>query len=306
MKELLIFDYETTSNKPESTRGVQLAAVSYPIVDGNIDYDHPTVVLNTLCNPGVDIHHEAAEIHGITTEMVKDMPSDTHFSAQLYDYIAERHAKREIILGFQNGCTFDLPILMRLAAMHSDGKVRQFISAIPYIDTLIAATRTLPHAASHRLSLPTPEEQEKYGGPGLVQLFGLDSGEGAHDAAVDCKLVMLLIREFMEQLMPGIRAELQKLRDEEKLIIEDHEFANDTYLFALWCGKARILTVCHFGKHKGKLWGKVDPKAPKAEKDKYVHGGYIHFICENFDPTPDLVATIRHHYGRKFKKPLRC
>lgn len=306
MKELLIFDYETTSNKPESTRGVQLAAVSYPIVDGNIDFDNGTVVMNTLCNPGVDIHHEAAEIHGITTEMVKDMPPDTHFSAQLYDYIAERHAKNEIILGFQNGCTFDLPILMRLAAAHSDGKVRKFIQKIPYIDTLIAATRTLPNAASHRLSLPTPEEQAKYGGPGLVQLFGLDSGEGAHDAAVDCRLVMLLIREFMAQLMGSIRAEFQRLREEEKLVLSDEAFANDTYLFALWCGRPRILTVCYFGKYKGRLWGKAPPKASKEEKARYVHGGYIYYICEEFDPTPDLVATIRHHYGRKFRKPLRC
>lgn len=306
MKELLIFDYETTSNKPESTRGVQLAAVSYPIVDGNIDFDHGTVVLNTLCNPGVDIHHEAAEIHGITTEMVQGFPADTHFSAQLYDYIAERHAKREIILGFQNGCTFDLPILMRLAKMHSDGKVREFIPSIPYIDTLIAATRTLPHAKSHRLSLPTPEEQAKHGGPGLVQLFGLDSGEGAHDAAVDCKLVMLLIREFMAQLMPNIRNELQKLRDEGKLVLEDHEFANDTYLFALWCARPRILTVCHFGKNKGKLWGKPPEGASKEERAKYVNGSIIWWICENFDPTPDLAATIRHFYGRKFKKPMRC
>lgn len=277
--KLLTFDYETTSNQPQSTRGVQIAAICVDLPDDKADLlllDH-TPLLNEITNPEVDIHHEAAQIHGISNEVARapDKRVDHIASKELYDFIYEH--RDEIILNTHNGTTFDAPILWRLAAMNSD-RPRPKLD-LPHIDTLVMATRCWPNAPNHKLSLTQEEadaKSKKEGKPvgvGLIQWLGLGSGEGAHDALEDIRMVLTLTDHVRK-----------KLRDGELSFQE----------IAQWCATPRVLKVCHFGKHKGKEWGKGPGCVP---------AGYVAFICDKFeDTTPDMIATIQHHYGMRFKR----
>lgn len=240
MRDLLIFDFETTSNKPESTRVVQQAAMHNDVV-----------VFNELCNPGLQISDGACEVHGITDEMVRDKPSDTERVTALAQYILER--KDEIIIAGHNVTTFDIPIMWRIAGVIDPPK-------IPVIDTLTCAIRTLPYADSHKLG-------------DLFVALGLGSAENAHDALGDIEMVKKLIFAFMSALGYDLEALVK------------------------WLATPRVLKTCHFGKHKGKPWGKGPGCVPS---------GYAMFMAKNFeDPHPDVELTILHHYGYRFSSTLK-
>lgn len=251
---------------------MQLAALE---VDLDLDPRNEKVVMNEITDPGVDIHHEAALIHGITPEMVKGKRQDHLASKDLYDYIQSLNGN--VILCTHNGTTFDLPILNRLAG-EGDPYARPPLQ-VPHIDTLVCATRLWPKAPNHKLSLPTPEEQAKHGGPGLVQQLKLGTGEGAHDALADIRMVTSIVFYVLNNL---------KLPEQKSSqFLEPMELAR-------WCATPRILQIAHFGKHKGMPWGKGPGCVP---------AGYVRFITENWDDaSPDMRATIKHHYGRDFVK----
>ncbi len=277
--KLLTFDYETTSNKPQSTRGVQVAAVCVDLPDGKCkiaDGAH-NVLLNEITDPQVDIHHEAAEIHGITPEMVQGKRPDYIASQDLYDFL-EAH-QDEIILNSHNGTTFDVPILWRLANLNSNRERPPIL--LPHIDSLVLATRLFPDAPNHKLSVSEfdifkAREEGKTLSPGLIQYLKLGKGEGAHDALTDIRMVQAITCFIRQRFRGG-----------------EFSFAD----LAAWCAVPRILKICHFGKHKGKPWGKGPGCVPT---------GYVYFICDKFeDTTPDMIATIKHHYGMTFKYTWR-
>ncbi len=271
---LVPFDYETTSNKPQSTRGVQLAAVALELPQYRsweaLSPDAVKMRVNEITDPQVDIHHEAQEVHGITPEMVVGKRADYEVSQELYDFLAENLDR--VILATHNGTTFDTTILWRLAGMNSSKPRPPLV--IPHIDSLILATRLFPHAPNHKLSVTEEEYRanpDKLKGVGLIQHLKLGSGEGAHDALEDIRMVVKLVLHVQRHFREGS--------------MSLHELA-------AWCKEPRILKIAHFGKHKGKPWGKGPGCVPI---------GYVKFICGIFeDATPDMIATVQHHYGVSF------
>lgn len=167
IENILGFDFETTSNKPETTRVVQVAAK----MNGE-------VIFNQLCNPQVDITDGAREVHGISNEMVANAELDTDAVKRLAEFILER--KGTIILAGHNCTTFDVPILWRLAGIEDPPK-------LPVIDTLTCAIRTLPHAPDHKLGT-------------LTQFLKLGDAANAHDALADIEMVFMLIDKFRSDL----------------------------------------------------------------------------------------------------------
>ncbi len=250
---LVCFDFETTSAEPRTARAVQLAAIGF---DYSLIPPQEKILTNEVLNPEVTICHEAAAVHGITQEQASKGRVDKLACADLTDVLFNLRSKHEVVLAGHNSLGFDLPILERL----SGASLQDF----PHIDTLVAATRLFPDAPNHKLSVSSAEDQQKFGGPGLIQSLGLGTGEGAHDALADVRMVVALV----EYCARGLGKSLVELAD--------------------WCAEPRVLTVVHFGKHRGKHW-------------KDVPSGYIRFICEKFDtPTPDLVATVWHWHKEKF------
>lgn len=250
--DIIVFDWETTSNKPESTRGVQFAALSA---------NHGPL-WNQLCDPEVSIHHEAAQVHGITDEMVKGQPKDYEIAAKFLDYLAE-DPNFSLTAG-HNSTGFDVPITNRLARMA--GSPYQLAGL--HIDTMMLAQRVWPEAPSFRLSA-TEAEAKKPGKIGLTQWLGLGTGEGAHDALADCRMVMQLINALAEKTG----------RTPEEL--------------AEWAQTPFVHTICGFGKHEGKPWGREKGCVPFF---------YVKWLCENWTSASiDMQATVLHHYGLRFR-----
>jgi DNA polymerase III epsilon subunit-like protein len=252
---LIVFDWETTSAEPKTARGVQFAAIHAS--NGSVED-----MFNQICDPEVDIHHEASLIHGITPEMTQGQPKDYEVAAAFLSGLD--HQRGVVITAGHNSLTFDIPITRRLAKMGGyEGAMNQ-----PHIDTLVLSQRVWPHAPSFRLSA-TSEEAKKEGAIGLTQWLELGDGQGAHDARADIYMVLKLIDRLSTETGKKVEA------------------------LAAWMGEPFVHQTCHFGKHRGKPWGKAKNCVPFF---------YVKWCCENWsDASLDMQATILYHYGLSFK-----
>lgn len=237
MRDLLLtFDTETTSVNPNTCGVMQVAARA--ISPKGVEFE-----LNTLCRPGdLTCSPGAQAVHGITMEQVENAPFDSGMMHVVAEYIMDNLDR--IIIAGHNVITFDWVILWRLAELPAP--------VVPIIDTLTCATRTLPGAPDHKLST-------------LCKHLGLGTGEGAHDAGNDIKMVELLVDHFSF----GLGKDLEEL--------------------AQWCSVGRVLKIAHFGKFKGQPWGKGHG---------FVPYWYARYIADHFDTlTPDMAVTLKYHYG---------
>lgn len=261
---VLSFDTETTSEKPETCRVVQIGAVMFDLAADTHD-----IWMDEITDPGLESSDAATAIHGIGPDQWRGKRADEDAMRELHTRIRDALVQDTIdgiapfVMAGHNGKWFDIPIMLRLV-----GEAEMF--GVPFIDTMVCAQRLLPLAPSHRLTT-NPNEPAKMG---LIEFLELGEVENAHTAYGDALMVLRLVKYFMAAL--------------EKTPLE----------LAQWCGEVRILKYCHFGRHKGKLWGQPkngeDPKA-------YVPSGQAWWIAQNFGPSPDLEATIKRHYGYTFK-----
>lgn len=262
--KVLSYDLETTSEKPETCRVCQIAAIDLMNGPDGIVADE---WLNEICDPGLASSDGATAIHGIGPEQWAGKRPDHEALNALYDRLADEYMvdgePRVIVVG-HNIKWFDLPILYRITE-------RPPLHGLMIIDTFQCAQRLYPLAPSHRLTT-NPNQPEK---TGLIEWLQLGDVEGAHSASGDAIMVKRLVDHFCIGL--------------GKTPLE----------LAIWCSEIRRLKYCHFGKHKGKLWGKPGPEDKATD---FVPSGQAWWISQNFSPSPDLEETIRHHYGYRFKQ----
>ena len=81
-KSIIYFDIESTGVETETARIVELACIKYN-PDGT--QEEKTV----LVNPGVLIPLEASEVHGITDEMVKDLPTFKKYAQAIRNWFKD-------------------------------------------------------------------------------------------------------------------------------------------------------------------------------------------------------------------------
>ncbi|MCO6462227.1 MAG: 3'-5' exonuclease [Saprospiraceae bacterium] len=100
-KDLCFFDLETTGLNVIRDRIIQIAIVKIS------KKDHSRSEYYRLINPGpVFISEEAAGIHGITNEMVRNKPTFQELAHEIYEFIGDAD------LGGYNSNRFDVPLLM--------------------------------------------------------------------------------------------------------------------------------------------------------------------------------------------------
>lgn len=100
-KNLCFFDLETTGLNVIRDRIIQIAIVK---IDKK---DHSRKEYYRLINPGpVFISEEAASVHGITNEMVRNKPTFGELAREIYDFIGDAD------LAGYNSNRFDVPMLM--------------------------------------------------------------------------------------------------------------------------------------------------------------------------------------------------
>lgn len=263
---ILCYDLETTSEKPESCRVCQIAAVMFDADDPAAPA--PDVWLDEICDPGLEASDGATAIHGIGPEQWAGKRPDIEALSEMYQKLNDGlrvDGMPQFVVAGHNVRWFDLAILYRITESPE-------IYGLPIIDTMVAAQRLYPLAPSHRLTT-NPAQPEK---TGLINwLWGDGAVSGAHTAVGDAAMVYRLVRHFMD----GLGKSAQELAD--------------------WCAEARIVKYCTFGKFKGKLWGNV------AGNKDYVPYGQAKWVAMNFSPNPDLEATLKRHYGLTFACRLR-
>jgi DNA polymerase-3 subunit epsilon len=99
-RNLIVFDIESTGLSVKNDRIVQLAVIKL-FADG----DNP-LERKRLINPTIPIPAEAAAVHGITDEMVRDEPTFQKVAKNLFNLIDDSD-----FCTF-NGNRFDIPMLM--------------------------------------------------------------------------------------------------------------------------------------------------------------------------------------------------
>jgi DNA polymerase III epsilon subunit-like protein len=184
--ELVFFDVETTSAKPSTCAVVQLGALHVYFNPALEDVEEK-VLYDEICDPGMDCHHGAEEVHGITAEMMQGKRPDYEVLAEFYGRLeALCAAGAPVIVAGHAVSTFDLPILYRLA-----GK-----PALPVqvIDTLVIARRVLTQSPDGKL------------GSVYTWITGNDPVD-AHDALGDCKMVKTIV----EYLCKALKKDLLEL-----------------------------------------------------------------------------------------------
>lgn len=95
--QLIFLDIEATGPSPDRDRLVQLSMMKW---DGGIVEWH-----DVLCNPGVIMSDEVIAIHGITNEMVADLPTFPHFAKDVHEFLIGCD------LGGYNLLNYDVPML---------------------------------------------------------------------------------------------------------------------------------------------------------------------------------------------------
>ena len=273
---IIAYDLETTSEKPQSCRVCQIAGIRIERDPSRDDLPLFTAIADEICDPGLASSDAATAIHGIGPEQWAGKRPDHEALSAFYDHLHDNYLSDgapQFVVAGHNVKWFDLPILWRITE-------RPELRGLPVIDTMQCAQRVYPGAPSHRLTT-NPKEPEK---TGLIEWLELGPVEGAHSVAGDAMMVYRLVHHFCAGL-------------------------NKTPLeLAAWCAEPRLLKYCGFGKHKGKLWGRFDANNPHHKglsPDSFVPSGYAAFIARDFDPSPDLEATIWYHYKMRFAKRAR-
>jgi DNA polymerase III alpha subunit (gram-positive type) len=199
-------------------------------------------VMQTYVMPDRECSEEALKVHGIGKDKYWLSPSQGQVLRQFKLLIDDyqRQGNRVFLGGF-NSSRYDVPIADRIMPEAGFTEMGQ-------LDVVCFAQRVYPLLENHKL------------GTVNKHLFPDEASEQfrrlAHDAIADCYLVAQIISYIKEQYGVSL-ADLQT-----------------------WCATPQVLSVCHFGKHRGKEWKEV----PKT---------YITWIRNTWaDISEDMKATL--------------
>jgi DNA polymerase-3 subunit epsilon len=164
-RPICFFDLESTGVDTNKDRIVQIAMITiYP--------DGTSIEKDVLINPEIPIPLEAAEIHGITDEMVKDAPKFKQIAKSLVDQL------EGCDMGGFNSDSYDINLL--LAEMDRAG-----------VDFSIEGRNLVDVMKLYRILYPNTLSDI------YKRLIGKDL-EGAHDALVDVKAT----KEILDKILP--------------------------------------------------------------------------------------------------------
>ena len=168
-KPVIFFDLETTGTDINTDRVVQIAAIKiYP--------DGAREEKNLMVNPTIPIPKEASDVHGITNDMVADLPIFDKYAVGIQSFFTDCH------IGGYNSNRFDMPMLLqelRRSGLSLD------LDGIALIDVMQIETKLNPRTLS--------AVYQRYTGKVL---------EDAHDALADVRATVEILENqlFSEEL----------------------------------------------------------------------------------------------------------
>lgn len=271
MKTILTFDLETTGLSFENDRIIQCALL-IRTEDGN------SIEFNQYFNPGFPISAEATAVHGITDDMVSDMPQFGEYAVKLHELFMDPET---IIAGF-NIMGFDFKILQS-----------EFTRCgLPFS---LVGREVLELGNLTKILFPRTLEAifKQEVGMTIKDMFG-----SAHDALNDTKATDHLFELLVIKLKRGV-LDLSHVKDEVPQIKEEFDLFDSAQALAKFSrygndildidGKFKIKdgkTVFGFGKYMGQ---EVNP-------DDYNHRGFLQWMVDK-DFKPDTIQLVRQYLG---------
>jgi DNA polymerase-3 subunit epsilon len=160
-----MLDTETTGLSKEKDRILEIAVLETDD-DGNPTGNH----FHRYINPQRDIPEEAAKVHGINNETVKDCPTFDQIVVEFIDFVQDR----EVVI---HNARYDVGMLDAEFARLGLGEFSSYVSDVT--DTLVMS-RSLVKASKHDLDT-------------LCDRYGVDrSKRTLHGALMDCEMLGLV------------------------------------------------------------------------------------------------------------------
>lgn len=173
----LVLDTETTGLDKKKDRILEIA-----VLEINEDGSPTGRTFHRYINPQRDVPEEAAAVHGMTTEKLKDFPPFNDTAADLLAFVSGR----DIVI---HNAPYDEGMLDAEFARLSMPPFRTFVASVT--DTL-ALSRSVTKSDSHTLDT-------------LCDRYGVDrSKRTLHGALLDCEMLGLVL--------PYLQAEDQRIR----------------------------------------------------------------------------------------------
>lgn len=164
-KGVVVLDTETTGFSRHNDRIIEFAGVKYK--DGKL-----VDTLSIMINPCKYIHPNATKVHGITNEMVRDLPTEKDYISTISEFLLGQH----YIVG--HNVSFDLGFLDAMLGRY--GKSFQ----CTYIDTLQLSREMYP-GMGHKLS-------------DMAEFFNIES-KGYHRALNDVEVTLQLLLNLVKK-----------------------------------------------------------------------------------------------------------
>lgn len=211
-RSIVIFDCETTGTDTNTDRIVSIA-----LMKADKDLNRLTDTFVQLFNPGIPIPKGASDIHGITDDMVKNMPLFKDKALGIAKFIGDSD------LGTFNGNRFDIPLIIREfadAGIQFSVKDRRLLDAYSVF-----------------------AEKEKRDLTAAVKFYCNKEMEGAHEARAD-----------VDATFEVLKGQIEKYDDVNNIddidILSGSETRVDTGGFMERTEEGIVFKI---GKHKGKL-----------------------------------------------------
>lgn len=175
---IVFFDLETTTNKPQTAGIVQLAAV-FLNPDGPPQGLRPQIVFNSLARPRREISKEASAVHGITIEHLTYAPPERAVAQTFFCLLHALRRQGPLVLSGYNIRRFDVPILRRAAR-------RELPMNIPVFDLFELVQRD---PQLHKSGLKLGEVYSQVTGKPPID---------AHDAAADVLMCAEILSVYVQ------------------------------------------------------------------------------------------------------------
>ena len=167
----VVVDLETTGLQPGLDRIIEIGAVK--VVNGEIVDEWDATV-----NPGIYIPAESTQIHGITTEMVKDSRAFEELAQEYVDFLGEDS----------------------VFVAHNVDFDRDFMNI--HLSRAGLKTMPNPYLCTLKLAKQVHPNLTRYGLGSLVEVFGIELPQ-AHRALHDARATAQLLIKFLKVLQNG-------------------------------------------------------------------------------------------------------
>ena len=187
---IIAFDIETTGVDIEKDRPVQIGVVQ----EGN----SPRILVNTYCNPLMEVEKDAVDIHGITPDKYQYAPDYIMGSWLVAKTLHSLKQENSVVVTY-NGLVFDIPIVNKCLGFDA-------FAGYQSLDLYGVVMRYFPEFKSFKL-------------PYVYEILVGEEAPGAHDAVSDCLNLLQVLKKICIKTGKTPYALAEEMKEPRPLLI---------------------------------------------------------------------------------------